>query len=276
MAVRRAALFHDLCGFGRCSLTSILPVLSVMRVQCCPAPTAVLSTHTGGFPQVRMTDLTRQMEEAVSHWEELELTFDAVYSGFLMASSQAGAVLRCMEHLAAPDAVLLVDPVLGDNGSLYRTCTPRLCGAMRELADRATLITPNFTEAAFLLEEPYDARPRTAEGVADWLRRLSGGGKRSVVLTGLELREGMTGAASLDRNTGKISLAETGLVPAPVHGTGDLFGAVLLGALLRGDALADACLLACRFCRDCVAAYAQAGTPRREGVPFEPLLGRLL
>lgn len=274
----RVAAIHDLSGLGRCSLTVILPVLSVMGAQCCPLPTAVLSAHTA-FPQPQLAafqDLSDTMEQSLLHWEALGVGFDAIYSGFLGSSRQIGILRRAITSLRQKETLILVDPVMGDNGKIYRTLTPEMCRLMGSLSRDAHIITPNLTEAAILLGEAPGARPAGQAGVEEWLERLSLDGQRSVVITGISLAEGTIGAGCLDRRGGKIRFAMSRHENGSFSGTGDLFASVLLGGLLRGETLSSAVAQSVEFVRECVAYTLAAGTPPLDGVQFEPLLGKLL
>ena len=274
----RVAAVHDLSGLGRCSLSVILPVLSVMGIQCCPLPTAVLSAHTA-FPAAKSAsflDLTPEMEQGTRHWRELGMDFDAIYSGFLGSAGQIGLIEDFYRQFRREGTLVLVDPVMGDHGKPYRTYTPELCGRMRDLAAQADVITPNLTEAALLLEEDYADLPRDEEGLRAWLERLSLDGRRSVVLTGVSLRPGAIGAGCFDRATGRIRFAMARQEPAQFPGTGDLFASVVLGAMLRGEPLETAAQRAAEFVQRCAAHTLALGTPVLEGVQFEPLLGELM
>ena len=258
----KVAAVQDLSGLGRCSLSVVLPVLSVMGAQCCPLPTAVLSAHTA-FPApeaAAFQDLTGAMEQTLRHWEALHTSFDAIYSGFL----------------GSKETLVLIDPVMGDHGRVYRTYTPEMCEQMIQLAAEADLITPNLTEAALLLGEPFDHIPTSQAGIEEWLRRLSLGGKRSVVITGVSLAPKALGAGCLDARSGKIRFAMAHQEPGQFFGTGDLFAAVLLGSLLRGETLSESTARAVDFIQKSVARTLAAGTPMLEGVQFEPLLRELL
>ena len=276
MMTPRVAAIHDMSGFGRCSLTVAIPILSAMGVQCCPLPTAFLSTHTGGFEGFTFLDMTDEMSKVADHWASLGLTFQAVYSGFLGSERQIGVVENFICRFRGPDTVVVVDPVMGDHGKPYRTYTPELCGRMRDLAAQADVITPNLTEAALLLEEDYADLPRDEEGLRAWLERLSLDGRRSVVLTGVSLRPGAIGAGCFDRATGRIRFAMARQEPAQFPGTGDLFASVVLGAMLRGEPLETAAQRAAEFVQRCAAHTLALGTPVLEGVQFEPLLGELM
>lgn len=274
----RIAAIQDLSGFGRCSTTVVLPVLSAMGSQCCPMLTAYLSAHTAfpPNPHAVFLDLTAQLEETAEHWAQLGVEFDAIYSGFLGSAGQIAQIEGFFRRFRRPGTLVLVDPVMGDHGRPYRTYTPEMCGRMRELAAGADVITPNQTEAALLLGEDYGDRPRDEGGLRAWLERLSMDGRRSVVITGVSLRPGTTGAACFDRDTGGIHFAMAHQEPAHFSGTGDLFASVLLGALLRGEPLAAAAQRAASFVQHCAAYTLALGTPVLEGVQFEPLLGELM
>ncbi len=132
MPTPRVAAIHDISGFGRCSMTIIMPALSVMGVQCCPLPTAYLSTHTGGFEGNTFLDLADQMERAAAHWRELGLRFDAVYTGFMGSCGQAALAADCIRTFKRQENLAVVDPVMGDHGRLYRTYTPEMCAAVAD------------------------------------------------------------------------------------------------------------------------------------------------
>ena len=274
----KVAAVQDLSGLGRCSLSVVLPVLSVMGAQCCPLPTAVLSAHTA-FPApeaAAFQDLTGAMEQTLRHWEALHTSFDAIYSGFLGSSQQIGVLRRLIQRFRRKETLVLIDPVMGDHGRVYRTYTPEMCEQMIQLAAEADLITPNLTEAALLLGEPFDHIPTSQAGIEEWLRRLSLGGKRSVVITGVSLAPKALGAGCLDARSGKIRFAMARQEPGQFFGTGDLFAAVLLGSLLRGETLSESTARAVDFIQKSVARTLAAGTPMLEGVQFEPLLRELL
>lgn len=274
MPTPRVTAIHDLSGFGRCSLTVAIPILSAMGVQCCPLPTAFLSTHTGGFEGFTFLDMTDEMPRVARHWRELGLQFDAVYSGFLGSEQQIGVVEDFIRTFRG-DGVVVVDPVMGDGGAVYRTYTPAMCSGMAHLAEQADVITPNLTEAALLLDIPYGELPTGAEGYRAIVERLSLEGRRSVVLTGASLEPGGTGAICFDASTGRTEAIQTRRVDRDFHGTGDVFSSVLTGALVQGAPLTEAVRTAVEFVRACAERTAAMDLPMREGVDFEPLLGLL-
>lgn len=272
MSTPRIAAIHDLSCFGRCSLTIALPVLSAMGCQCCPLPTALLSAHTG-FPGNTFLDLAAEMGRIAEHWAAMDLQFDAIYSGFLGSADQVDTVARFFDTFKKSDTAVIVDPVMGDHGTAYRTCTPELCRGMRVLAENSDVITPNLTEAALLLDRPYEEiRQSDAYEV---VRRLSLGGRRSVVLTGYSSEPGQTGTLCFDRDSGESKAVQTPREPQDFSGTGDLFASVLAGGVAKGVPLFQAAQAAADFVRDCIARTLAEGLTEQDGVDFEPLLGQL-
>ena len=272
MSTPRIAAIHDLSCFGRCSLTIALPVLSAMGCQCCPLPTALLSAHTG-FPGNTFLDLTAEMGRIADHWTAMDLQFGAIYSGFLGSADQVDTVARFFSTFKKSSTAVIVDPVMGDHGTAYRTCTPELCRGMRVLAENSDVITPNLTEAALLLDRPYE-EIRQADAY-EVVRRLSLGGRRSVVLTGYSSEPGQTGTLCFDRDSGESKAVQTPREPQDFSGTGDLFASVLAGGVAKGVPLFQAAQAAADFVRDCIARPLAEGLTEQDGVDFEPLLGQL-
>lgn len=275
MSTPRVAAIHDMSGFGRCSLTIALPILSAMGVQCCPLPTAFLSTHTGGFEGFTFWDMTDEMPRVAAHWKSLGLEFQAIYSGFLGSAQQIGIVENFIGDFRGADTLVVIDPVMGDHGQVYQTYTPAMCAGMARLAKRADVITPNLTEAALLLEVPYEALPAGEDGCREIVERLSLDGRRSVVLTGAATAPELTGAMCFDAKTGRTEAVQTRRVSREFLGTGDVFASVLTGALVQGASLPEAARQAVEFIRACAERTLAEQLPLREGVDFEPLLGLL-
>ena len=270
----RVAAIHDLSGFGRCSISVILPVLSAMGVQVCPVPPAVLSSHTGGLGDPVIRDLTDYIEPALRHYQSLGVEFEAVYTGFLGSGEQVDC---CLEFFKAyPKALKIVDPVMGDNGRPYRTCTPELRRRMSELAAAADIITPNITEAAMLLEESYPAAPLTRSEAKSMLLRLSHMGPKRVVITGAELAQGGLASLGYDGENGSFWYVPCEYIPVHYPGCGDIYASVLLGAELSGASLPIAMARAAAFTELCVKTTYSYGSDPRYGVMLESVLGSLL
>lgn len=291
--VPRAAALHDLSCFGRCALTVIDPVLSAMGMQCVPLPTALLSTHTGGFSGMYFLGLDDALRGISEHFERLGLKFDAVYTGFLGSAHQAELVEDFIDRFGGDDGcggapLVLVDPVMGDDGELYSACTPELVSAMRRLCLCADVITPNVTEACLLADIPYDRAVSMSERDPDGFGRrlaarlleMSTGRLRRVVITGIHCdggREIATAAYDAEGGGGAFSFFRQQRVGRDFPGTGDIFASVLLGGLMAGRTTAQAAEEASRFAADCAAYTLASGTdePTRNGVMVEPLLGKL-
>ncbi len=269
----RVAAIHDLSGFGRCSLSVILPTLSAMKVQVCPIVTAVLSTHTGGLGDVVFRDLTDYLSPTLAHYQRLGLDFECVYSGFLGSLEQ---IDHCLEYYAAyPGALAVVDPVMGDHGRPYRTYTPEMCSRMKELAAVADLITPNLTEASILLGEEYPTVPLRQFEAKRLVARLSELGPRLVTVTGVELADGTISNLGYDRDQGDYWRVDCNYVPASYPGTGDIFASVMVGSLLNGDSLPMAIERATRFLEIAIRTTFSYGSDTRYGVMLESCLGWL-
>ena len=269
--VPRTACINDISGFGRCSLTTALPVLSVMGVQACPAPTAVLSKHTG-FPKFSFTDLTADLPHFFDTWNDLD--FDWVYSGFLGAIGQietVSAFFRAQKQ-KNPHCRVLLDPVMGDSGKRYSTYTQEMCDAMRHLVADADVITPNLTEACLLTGMPYHGEAISHAEAVSLAEQLMTLGCRAVVITGI-VREDAIGNLTYDGSTAHISSVHR--TECLFSGTGDLFASVLCGALARGISLQHAAEIAAAFISEVTQYTMRQGTPAEEGVLFEPLLTRL-
>ena len=270
----RVAAIHDLSGFGRCSVSVILPVLSAMGVQVCPVLTAVLSTHTGGFGEVVFRDLTDYIKPALEHYKNLSLDFEAVYSGFLGSEEQVDS---CLEFFKSyPESLKIVDPVMGDNGKAYRTCTKSLQNRMKELVAVADVVTPNLTEAMMLLGENYRPEPMTVTEARSLLLRLGNLGPKKIVVTGVELATGVLANIGYDGEQGSFWYSPCEYIPVHYPGCGDIFASVLIGAMIGGASLPIAMGRATDFAELCVKTTFSYGSDPREGVMLESVLGKLI
>lgn len=266
--LKRVAAIHDLSGFGKCSLTVALPILSAAGLEACAMPTAVLSTHTGGIEGYTYRDLTEDLLPFGEHWRSLNLHFDAIYTGFLGSYAQIDLVSTLIDRLKAPDTLVVVDPCMADNGALYRVYTPEMAKGMRRLCAKADVLVPNLTEAAMLLDVPY--RPECSrEEVEELLKGLCALGCRQAVLTGVSFRPEELGAACYDRESQTLGLAFDQRIAGHYHGTGDVFASALTAALVKGMDLQRAARLAVRFTQGAIQRTKRAGTDERFGVNFE-------
>lgn len=266
---KRVAAIHDLSGFGKCSLTVALPILSAAGIETSALPTAILSTHTGGISGYTYHDLTEDMRPIMKHWKSLDIKFDAIYTGFLGSFEQLDIVKEFFDAFRQEDNLILVDPVMGDNGELYTVFTREFAIGMRMLCQKADIIVPNLTEAALLLDEPFHPGPYTHAYIESLLRKLGALGPQKVVLTGVYFKEDELGAATYDRTTDTIDYVFTQKIPGYYHGTGDVFASALLSALLNDFSLIDAAAIAVHFTTDSIRRTYKAKTDYRFGVNFE-------
>ena len=283
---RRIAAIHDFSCVGRCALTVVIPTLSVMGYQTVPFPTALLSSHTGGFEGLYFRDLTADMHHIAAHFDRLEMTFGSIYTGFLGSEEQISVVRDFIERFGStPDEtgkapLILVDPVMGDDGVLYSTYTKELADGMRELSTHAQVLTPNLTEACFLTDTPYrDTAKMTATEaeayVLSLLEKLTSICRGQIVITGIGLSDGIVANAGRDAD-GRIFWVKRTCQDISYPGTGDIFASVLLGALMQGDDFQTACTRAADFIVLVISESAKIDTPVRMGVALEPHLGALL
>lgn len=265
---KRALAIHDISCIGRCSLTVALPILSAVGIETVALPTAVLSTQTGGMSGFTFHDLTDEMTPITDHWKALGQTFDVIYSGYLGSLAQAKLVEDIIHDFKREHSLVVVDPVMADNGEYYSLMTPEFTDEMRALCKNADIITPNLTEAAFLLNKPYYPHP-TEKEVEALLRGLAALGAKKVVITGVSFDGNSLGAAAYDSETDEISYAFTDRVNAIFHGTGDVFGSSLVASVISGKKLSEAIRIAMDFTFRAIKRTLAAGTDLRFGVQFE-------
>lgn len=274
--MKKIAAIHDLSCFGRCALTVIIPLLSAMGHQTVPIPTALLSTHTGGFEQPYFRDLTDDMTPIAHHLEQVGVKFDAIYSGFLGSARQIRVVQDIIRRFGGRGPVL-VDPVMGDDGKLYSTYTDELVRGMAELCRSADIITPNLTEAHFLtgLDVP-DSIPDQSAAIAlslelcHSMRESLGVG--NIVITGIHFGDRVGNAVMVGREVRLISKPRLG---RSFPGTGEVFTSTLLGEMLRGKSLFEAAEAAQDFTYEVIKHSQSSPDATRDGVLLEECLGLL-
>lgn len=260
---------HDISGVGKCSLTVALPVLSCCGVETSVMPTAVLSTHTGGFTGFTYRDLTEDLLPMAEHWKQVGCHFQSLYSGFLGSAGQIGLVEQIFDWFREKDTIIMVDPVMGDGGKLYQTYTKEMADGMGRLCRKADIVVPNMTEACHLLGRDYDPGPYTREQVEEILRGLCELGPKMAVLTGVWLKAGSLGTACFDSQTGRTELFLTDRIEGFYHGTGDLFASALLGGLLNGMTLEASCEIATEFTWRTIETTFEKSADHRFGPKFE-------
>ena len=257
---------------GKSSGSTALPVLTAMGLECALLPTALLSTHTG-FPEATFLPLTQQMTEIIAHWRKQELRFDGMYLGYLAAPVQAALVGEVVTKLANPDCVVVVDPVMGDNGNPYRGFDESRIAATRSLCRKAKVLLPNLTEAALLLQRPYDPDPDAAslESLLDALLEM---GPDTVILTGVPGPDNTLGIAGKQKD-GAVFTYFHEKAARGYFGTGDIFASVLTGSLVRGETPEAAAKKAADFALQCIKTTLAAPDGRWYGTCYEQELWRL-
>ena len=281
---KKIAALHDLSCLGRCALTVIIPTLSVMGYQVIPVPTALLSTHTGGYTDLHFCDLTDDMGQISAHFGRMDTRFDSIYTGFLGSTRQIRTVERFLEDFGTErdgkKPLILIDPVMGEDGELYSTYTEELAEGIRHLCKYADVITPNLTEACFLTKFPYrntkEMRESDARAYANELMdRLEEMYHCKIAITGIRLSDGGVANLCADEKNKRFFSQQ----PECGHsypGTGDIFASVLLGKLLGGESFPCATDAAADFVARLIRATVPLPTATREGVALEPELWRLI
>ena len=273
--VPKIAAIHDMSGMGRCSMTVIMPVLSALGCQVCPLPTALLSNHSE-FKNFYFFDFTEHMEEYYLNWEKNNAEFDCVYSGFIGSEKQINIMIEIINKIKAKkDALVVVDPVMGDHGITYKTYTDKMVEKMSRLVHKADIITPNMTEASILLGEKYSDENISIEILKSYLNKLCSLGPDISVITGIKTEDGENINACYDKKNNEYWKIPFQLVGKRYPGTGDLFTSLLVGYLMNGKKLPEAIEEASRFVSLAVKATYEAGAPGSEGVLFEKIMKEL-
>ncbi len=247
MVQKRVAAIHDISGVGKCSLTVAIPVISAAGIECSVIPTAVLSTHTGGFKGYTFNDLTDTILPTAEHWHKEGLKFDAIYSGYLGSIDQISILKKSIDIIGSDNTRIIVDPVMADNGKLYPAFSSEFPFKMRELCKSADIITPNITEACLMLEEEYVEPPYTKEYIDGLIKKAGELCKGTVVLTGVCFDDKELGAAAYDTENNKIYYSFSEKVKGMYHGTGDLFSSVFVSAITLGKGTERALKAAVEF-----------------------------
>ncbi len=271
---KRVAAIHDISCFGKCSLTVALPIISAAGIECAGIPTAILSTHTGGFSGYTFRDLTDDIMPVANHWKKEGITFDAVYSGYLGSADQIDLVCEAVDTFGTDKTLLIVDPVMADHGKLYAGFPDSFPKEMVRLCAKADIITPNITEAAFMTDMPYMEAPHSKEYIESLLTGLRRFANGKIVLTGVCFKAGEIGAACMEDE--KIEYIFTPHVDAAYHGTGDIFTSALTCGILLGKSLGEAALIAAKFTAGCIKLTKEQYPEMKYGVNFEAQIPNLL
>ena len=244
---KKVLTVQDISCFGQCSLTVALPIISGCGIETVILPSAVLSTHTGGFSGWTFRDLTDDIPAIADHWEKENLSFDAIYTGYLGSMRQIEMIKDIFNRLATPECVKIVDPAMADSGKLYYGFDEAYAHAMGALCGKADIALPNITEAAMMTDTPYVGAGYDESYIRTLMERVLALGTKTVVLTGVSYKEGELGIAILSKGDKEISYYTHEKLDKSCHGTGDIFASACTGALVRGKAPLEAARVAGNF-----------------------------
>lgn len=273
--VKKVAAVHDLSGTGRVSLTVVISILSSMGIQVCPLPTAVLSSHTQ-YPGFSFLDLTGEMNRFVEHWKQLKIRFDAIYSGYLGSPKQSDIVGNLIDEFAPEGQLVVVDPVLGDNGRLYASLDHEMVVQMQQLVKKAKVVTPNLTELFLLLGKPYQ-RLVPLHALKEYLVKMADKGPEVVIVTGVPEDDSLrtTSVIAYEKKSNRFWKVSCLYFPAHYPGTGDTFTSVITGSLMQGDSLPIALDRAVQFILTGIRATFGYEYDTRDGILLERVLPTL-
>ena len=265
---KKIAVINDFCGFGRCSIAASLPIISALKIQCCPLPTSIFSNHTG-FESFYYTDYTEHMVRYMQEWEKLDLRFHGILTGFLGSPEQIQIVKSFFERFKTDSNITVIDPVMGDYGRLYPTYSPRLAEQMCSLVPYADILTPNLTEACILTETAYD--PDMDEASLETLcQKLSAMGPKKVVISGLSRGEDLENFIYEEGKQPHI-VREHKVGPCR-SGTGDVFSSIIAADAVNGKDLTSAVRHASSFIAKVLRRTLEMGLPDTDGICFEEYL----
>ncbi len=265
---KRLIAVNDISGFGKCSLTVSLPIISAAGIETVCMPTAVLSTHTGGFEGYTYRDLTEDMRPMGKHWKSIAIKPDAIYTGFLGSFDQINIVKDIVDDFKNENNLFIADPCMADHGKMYVLFDEKFAEAMAGLCAKADIILPNITEACFMVKEEFKDGIHSMQYIENLLNKLLDMGPENVILTGVRFEKGKLGAACIGKDRIPHYYFEPELDGA-YHGTGDVFASAFCGAILNGFTLENAMGIAVRYVCDCIKRTEKMDRPIRYGVDFE-------
>ena len=270
---KRIALVNDITGFGRCSITVELPLISAMKIQACPLPTALLSVHTG-FESHYIDDYTDRMLPYMENWQENGVESDGICTGFLGSVEQINIVEEFISRFKKNGTKVMVDPVMGDYGKIYSSYTLDMCWEMRRLLKKADLVTPNLTEACQLLDIEYPQNGNISDDdLIKMAKALSDKGPSQVVITGLHDDKGIKNF--IYERGGVVKTFIEPKIGGDRSGTGDAFAAIVAGSLVNGLSLEEAVEKAASFITKVLRYTVELDLPWNYGLPFEEFLTEL-
>ena len=268
---KKIAVINDFAGFGRCSIAVALPIISMLKVQCCPLPTSIFSNHTG-FESFFFDDYTKKMPLYIAEWKKLGLQFNGISTGFLGSKKQIQIVTQFFSTFKTEHNLIIVDPVMGDYGKMYTTYTKAMCQEMKKLVGYADILTPNVTEACLLTDTSYSDRFKLMEYL-EMAEKLSSMGPKKVVITGIV--QGDFIANYCYEQGEKPCIVRSHKVGTQRSGTGDIFAAIVAADAVNGVKFEASVRKATRFVKKCIQRSIELDIPTTDGVCFEEVLGTL-
>lgn len=268
---KKIAVINDFSGFGRCSIAVALPIISTLKIQCCPLPTSIFSNHTG-FDSFFFDDYTDKMPQYINEWKKLGLQFDGITSGFLGSKKQIEIVTQFFKDFKTKENIIIVDPVMGDYGKIYATYTKEMCEEMKKLVHYADIITPNITELCILTDTPYQEKWKISE-LEKMTEELSKKGPEKIVVTGIMQKEFI---ANFCYEKGKPSKTlRCHRVGTQRSGTGDVFSSIIAADAVNQVPFDKSVKKASNFIKKCILKSIEMDIPVTDGVCFEELLQTL-
>ena len=269
---KKIAVINDISGFGRCSIAVSMPIISAMKVQCCPVPTSIFSNHTG-FPEFFFDDYTEKMQAYIDNWKKLHLVFHGIQTGFLGSEQQIEIVKQFIEDFCTPHTMVIIDPVMGDHGKTYPTYTPELCQAMKQLVAYADILTPNLTEACILTDTPFHEGHWTMKELEQLAQQLAAQGPEKIVITGVPQKKYVSNLVF--EQGGVPKLLRTLRIGSERSGTGDVFSSIIAADAVNHVPFEQSVRKASRFIKKCILRSIELGLPKTDGVCFEEFLTTL-
>ncbi len=269
---KKIAVINDMAGFGRCALSVSMPIISAMKVQCCPIPTAIFSNHSA-FPSFMFKDMTADMQAYVDEWKKIGLTFNGISSGFMGSKEQIDLVIKFIKEFSTKDTLVIIDPIMGDNGKTYATYTPQMCQEMKKMVAYADILTPNLTESCILTDTPFHDGKWKKKELETLAKKLGLMGPKKIVITGIPQGEFI--ANYCYENGKEPKLLRTHKVGTSRPGTGDVFAAIISADAVNGVDFQVSVKKASNFVKKCILRSMEMGLPVTDGVCFEEVLDKL-
>lgn len=268
---KKIAVINDFSGFGRCSIAVALPIISTLKIQCCPLPTSIFSNHTG-FDSFFFDDYTDKMPLYINEWKKLGLQFDGITSGFLGSKKQIEIVTQFFKDFKTKENIIIVDPVMGDYGKIYATYTKEMCEEMKKLVQYADIITPNITELCILTDTPYQEKWKISE-LEKMTKELAEKGPEKIVVTGIVQKEFIANFCYEKGKSPKILRCHR--VGTQRSGTGDVFSSIIAADAVNQVPFDKSVKKASNFIKKCILKSIEMDIPVTDGVCFEELLQTL-